>query len=290
MQQASPRATSRHLGSSLQSKVSSAFRFKILRIPSSTYSSSPSKNTDLEFNHLIENPTSDCWIFSAETVLFALTRVADTIIHRKIFFAPGQGFSLNTHKGYTPSLHELLQANVQQGIILPKSLFHSRKTTSTATYGGRIESQPTTVAAAATPPTSNQTPIATTTTAKSSDPSSRGRWEIPPEEIEKANLVGKGAFGEVYRGWWRGATVAIKLMTGTTKPEEIQQFKNEAALLTLVDFSLDYFKLVSSFVATVVLVVQELFVFYLTFAFVRLLRSSSCWFVFLLAKKCKLFR
>eukprot|EP01102_Stenamoeba_stenopodia_P017980 TRINITY_DN6531_c0_g1_i2.p1 TRINITY_DN6531_c0_g1~~TRINITY_DN6531_c0_g1_i2.p1 ORF type:complete len:335 (+),score=62.13 TRINITY_DN6531_c0_g1_i2:697-1701(+) len=44
-------------------------------------------------------------------------------------------------------------------------------------------------------------------------------------------MVGKGAFGEGYKGWWRGATVAIKVMTGTTKPEEIQQFKNEAALL-----------------------------------------------------------
>ena len=36
------------------------------------------------------------------------------------------------------------------------------------------------------------------------------KWLVTPEEIEKIRDLGKGAFGEVYEGEWKGQRVAVK--------------------------------------------------------------------------------
>jgi len=58
-----------------------------------------------------------------------------------------------------------------------------------------------------------------------------GEWEIPLDEIQihKNELLGKGQYGSVYKGKWRGLEVAIKIfdndMTGFSKKELLHEFK-----------------------------------------------------------------
>jgi len=156
---------------------------------------------------------------SAETVVFAISRVESSVIHRKIFFEPGCGFCFSVDKGYYPSLHELLLDHISQNRLLPKALGgQGGPQQQSQNYGPAVSPQP----------KFNSAPVSVVRTRVDTP---KEKWEIPASELTREVLVGKGGFGEVYRGKWRGSTVAIKVMIGTPKPEEVLQFKNEAALL-----------------------------------------------------------
>jgi len=164
---------------------------------------------------------------SAETILFAISRVEDRVVHRKVFYEPGSGFCLSVDKGYFPTLHELLLDHIYQCNLMPKSLSATPQA-STSTYASSSVSGYTNVSSQPSP-----TSMKPGTNSYSSPALiQHAKWEIPASEIIKDVMVGKGGFGEVYKGRWRGSTVAIKVMIGVPKPDEILQFKNEAALLT----------------------------------------------------------
>ena len=55
---------------------------------------------------------------------------------------------------------------------------------------------------------------------------------IPPDEVDEGGVVGKGSFGLVRVGNWRGTRVAIKRMyVQDISPRELQQFVDEVSLL-----------------------------------------------------------
>lgn len=58
-------------------------------------------------------------------------------------------------------------------------------------------------------------------------------WEIEYEEVELDKLVGKGGYGEVYRGVWRGTEVAIKkLLVQKMEKKHLKEFKHEINLMS----------------------------------------------------------
>jgi fyn-related kinase len=66
----------------------------------------------------------------------------------------------------------------------------------------------------------------------------KDKWEIPRNELRKADLLGSGQFGEVYKGYWnRNTVVAIKTLRADVA--DVQQFLKEAQLMkTLVHHKL----------------------------------------------------
>jgi len=60
-------------------------------------------------------------------------------------------------------------------------------------------------------------------------------WEISFEELEFGELIGSGAFGDVYKGSWRQITVAIKkLKPSATMGAKLKEFKQEIDLFKKV--------------------------------------------------------
>jgi fyn-related kinase len=66
----------------------------------------------------------------------------------------------------------------------------------------------------------------------------KDKWEIPRTELQKADLLGSGQFGEVYKGYWKRKTeVAIKTLRADAA--NVEQFLKEAQLMkTLVHHKL----------------------------------------------------
>jgi len=56
-------------------------------------------------------------------------------------------------------------------------------------------------------------------------------WEVPHSELTMEKKLGEGAYGVVYRGKWRGITVAIKEMKDLDDEEAINDFRSEIAIL-----------------------------------------------------------
>ena len=58
---------------------------------------------------------------------------------------------------------------------------------------------------------------------------------IPATEITLIRQIGKGVFGEVYRGYWQQTLVAVKKLQGTElSPPIVREFRNEAILLASI--------------------------------------------------------
>ena len=58
------------------------------------------------------------------------------------------------------------------------------------------------------------------------------QWEIDIDEIEFGPRIGRGAYGEVYRGMYRETDVAIKVLLEQDLPQKlIRSFKKEVAIL-----------------------------------------------------------
>jgi len=55
-------------------------------------------------------------------------------------------------------------------------------------------------------------------------------WEIPRGELVKENEIGKGCFGVVWKGKWRGITVAIKQLV-SVNADILEDFKHEVGIL-----------------------------------------------------------
>ena len=56
-------------------------------------------------------------------------------------------------------------------------------------------------------------------------------WEVPEGEIEWGEKIGSGSYGIVYRCRWHGI-VAVKVLNVTNPtPSQLQEFKNEVAVL-----------------------------------------------------------
>ncbi|KNC54854.1 TKL protein kinase [Thecamonas trahens ATCC 50062] len=61
-------------------------------------------------------------------------------------------------------------------------------------------------------------------------------WEIPMADLTKIEMVGSGAFGQVFRGKWRGAPVAIKMLSmRTLDAQQLDDFRREAAIMTQLE-------------------------------------------------------
>lgn len=59
-------------------------------------------------------------------------------------------------------------------------------------------------------------------------------WQIAYEELELESKIGEGGFGEVFRGKWRGTTVAVKTLKGggpSLNPKEVEKFSKEVSIL-----------------------------------------------------------
>eukprot|EP01097_Dermamoeba_algensis_P004890 TRINITY_DN3137_c0_g1_i1.p1 TRINITY_DN3137_c0_g1~~TRINITY_DN3137_c0_g1_i1.p1 ORF type:complete len:567 (+),score=154.12 TRINITY_DN3137_c0_g1_i1:49-1701(+) len=62
--------------------------------------------------------------------------------------------------------------------------------------------------------------------------SGRPFWEIDFPELIFEEELGRGAFGVVFRGKWRLQDVAVKKLLDTLTDKELEDFKQEAALMT----------------------------------------------------------
>ena len=59
-----------------------------------------------------------------------------------------------------------------------------------------------------------------------------GNVFVAMKDIKLGERIGRGTFGEVYKGTWRGAVVAVKKLTTTTVSEEfVQEFEKEVSLM-----------------------------------------------------------
>ena len=59
------------------------------------------------------------------------------------------------------------------------------------------------------------------------------RHEIPKDQLEQCELLGNGAFAEVYRGWWR-RPVAIKKFRRVARQDQLDSFARETKILRLM--------------------------------------------------------
>ena len=62
------------------------------------------------------------------------------------------------------------------------------------------------------------------------------RYEIPKDQLEQCQLLGNGAFAEVYQGWWR-KTVAIKKFRRVSRQDQLDSFARETKILRLMHHS-----------------------------------------------------
>lgn len=63
----------------------------------------------------------------------------------------------------------------------------------------------------------------------------RQPWMIDADTIKWGPVVSRGSYGEVFRGLWRGASVAIKKLHGADSAEEdVRSFADEIALLAML--------------------------------------------------------
>ncbi|KAL6079707.1 Protein tyrosine kinase 2 beta [Balamuthia mandrillaris] len=56
-------------------------------------------------------------------------------------------------------------------------------------------------------------------------------WEIPSAELEYGEKIGEGAFGTVWKGFWRNSEVAIKQLAGLGSEQNMESFKAEIELM-----------------------------------------------------------
>jgi len=56
-------------------------------------------------------------------------------------------------------------------------------------------------------------------------------WEVPEEEIEWGDKIGSGSYGIVYRCRWHGIVAVKVLNVSDPTPSQLQEFKNEVAVL-----------------------------------------------------------
>ena len=57
-------------------------------------------------------------------------------------------------------------------------------------------------------------------------------WAIPRKELEKKSIIGKGEFGEVWLGEYKGKKVAMKTMKDISDEKGLMQFLTEASVMT----------------------------------------------------------
>jgi LRR receptor-like serine/threonine-protein kinase FLS2 len=62
----------------------------------------------------------------------------------------------------------------------------------------------------------------------------RKAWEIDWSELGISARIGRGAMGEVFRGKWRGITVAVKVLRAGSCEEHMEELDREASMLRLV--------------------------------------------------------
>jgi len=62
------------------------------------------------------------------------------------------------------------------------------------------------------------------------------RYEIPKGQLEQCQLLGNGAFAEVYQGWWR-KPVAIKKFRRVSRQDQLDSFARETKILRLMHHS-----------------------------------------------------
>ena len=59
-----------------------------------------------------------------------------------------------------------------------------------------------------------------------------GNAEVDLSEIKYGNVIGRGTFGEVYKGTWRGAVVAVKKLNSSQMSEEfVREYEREVYLM-----------------------------------------------------------
>ena len=62
-----------------------------------------------------------------------------------------------------------------------------------------------------------------------------GNTQVDPHDIEYGECIGRGAFGEVYKGKWRGSLVAVKkLRVMSMRDDFIEGFEREIALMSML--------------------------------------------------------
>lgn len=63
---------------------------------------------------------------------------------------------------------------------------------------------------------------------------SKPEWEIEIGELEFHKSIGKGGFGEVFKGTWRGTEVAIKkiLLARSKESKALEEFRSEIAIMS----------------------------------------------------------
>lgn len=57
-------------------------------------------------------------------------------------------------------------------------------------------------------------------------------WEIDFNEIRLQTTIGKGSFGEVYKGIWNGQLVAVKILKANLGEQQLNEFRSEVRIMT----------------------------------------------------------